>query len=124
MKKKEPISNIGQYSLFDNSPVVKRQPCEYSFPRYIGQLVYNHNGTHRIKEIEPYYTIFDDNTVGTPHDLIPLDKNEHLESIEVEIEYMQYRIKTSKHGDSTAEKNLTILRQLKEKLQNETSHFK
>lgn len=55
--------------------------------------------------------------------MIPVDNKEHLEAIEVEIEYYEHRVKIAKYGDSIAEKNLTILRQLKEKLQNETSHF-
>lgn len=109
--------NIGQYSLFDNAPAVKRRPCEYSFSRYIGQLVRDHRGLHRIKEIEPFYTIFDDNTCGAPYDLVPVDPDEYSESIDVEIEYEEWMLNNDKSIDGTnrgiAKRNLEILYKIK-----------
>lgn len=79
----------GQYTLKSYIPPKKRRPCEYSFNRYIGQMVKDHRGVHRIAEIEDFYTIYDDNTCGTPHDIIPLDPEERREALEVEREYFE-----------------------------------
>ena len=100
----------GQYSLFGAAPLKKRKPCEYSFARYIGQIVKDHRGIHVIADIEEYYTIFSDNTCGTPHDLSPVNESEFKEMIDVEIEYNEWMLNGS--NKSIAEKNLKILRGL------------
>ena len=105
---------IGQYTLFGNAPKLKRRPCEYSFQRYIGQVVRDHRGTHVIAEIEDYYTIYTDNTVGTPHDMSPVDESEFKEMIETEIEYFEHVLSGNNDTNkSIAKKNLEILRKLR-----------
>ena len=105
---------VGQYSIFDNAPRVKRKPCEYAFQRYIGQVVRDHRGTHVIKEIEPFYTIYTDNTCGTPHDMSPEDESEYMEMIETEIEYNEHLLMGKNDTNkSIARKNLEILRKLR-----------
>lgn len=107
----------GQYTLDGLAPVKKRKPCEYSFSRYIGQLVRDHNGIHRIKEIEPFYTIFEDNTCGGPHDMTPVDPDEYNAMIDVEIEYNEWMLNNNASRDGTnkdiAKRNLIILNKIK-----------
>ena len=111
------ITMNGQYTLDGLAPVKKRRPCEYSFSRYIGQIVRDHRGVLRIKEIEPFYTIFDDNTCGSPHDLSPVDPDEYNEMIDVEIEYEEWVLNNDKSRDDTnrgiAKRNLEILYKIK-----------
>lgn len=64
----------GQYSIFGADK--EAGSCGYRFDRYIGQKVNDHNGEHIIKEIWPYYTLFEDGMVGTPFDLSPVDYEE------------------------------------------------
>ena len=49
---------VGQYSIWDIHEGPVRKPCEYSFPRYIGQrVVFWRDGLQGvITEIGPYYT--------------------------------------------------------------------
>lgn len=96
----------GQISIFGLAPVKKRKPCEYSFTRYIGQKVKCRDGVHIIKKIEPYYTFFTDGTIGTPHDMSPVDREEFIQYLEAEIEYQ------GTMNDSIAKKNLEILGRL------------
>ena len=104
----------GQFSLFGMAPMKKRKPCEYAFQRYVGQLVKDHRGIHVISEIETYYTIFSDNTIGTPHDLSPVDESEFMEMLETEIEYNEYLTNGKDDTNrSIAQSNLEILRKLK-----------
>lgn len=107
----------GQLTLFGLAPTKKRRPCEYAFPRYIGQLVRDHNGIHEIAEVEEYYTIFTDNTCGTPHDLSPVDSTEYAEMIDVEIEYMENRLKSKDDTSrNLAKRNLEVLTKIKREL--------
>ena len=103
----------GQYDLFGNRPEVKRRPCEYSFTRYIGQKVRDRHGKHTIAEIEPYYTIYNDGTIGTPHDMEPVDKGERLDSLKTELEYQKYLQKRER--DSISQSNIIILEKLIQK---------
>ena len=111
----------GQFSLFGSiAPEKKRSPGEYAFDRYIGQLVRDSHGVHKIAGIEEYYTIYDDNTCGTPHDMCPVEEKEFAEYLEKEIEYEQHKIDTYKGYDgmrSIYENNLKILLEEKRKLQ-------
>ena len=109
----------GQLSLFDNAPVKKHKPCEYSFHRYVGQKVYTLYGEIKtIAEIELYYTIFTDNTCGTPHDLTPVDPKEYAEMLDVEIEYNEYMAAGKDYTNrSIAMRNLEILKREKELLE-------
>lgn len=66
----------GQYSIFGADK--EADSCGYRFDRYIGQKVKDHNGDHIIKEIWPYYTLFEDGMVGTPFDLSPVDHEERM----------------------------------------------
>ena len=75
----------GQYSIFGGGP--KTKGAHYDFDRYIGQKVRDSHGEHIIKEIEKYYTIFEDGMVGTPHDLAPVEHHEKME-------YLRNAIKT------------------------------
>lgn len=108
----------GQYSLFDNAPLLKRKPCEYSFHRYIGQKVSSFGKTHTIVDIDTYYTFFEDRTGGTPHDTLPVDPKERLEAHKTDLEYEEYRCNRDKY-DTTAKKNIEILQSLIVKLENE-----
>lgn len=76
----------GQYTIYSFFQK-KTRPADYSFQRYIGQKVYDSHGIHTIKEIEPFYTIYDDGMVGSPHDMSPVNKRELMESLVVEHEY-------------------------------------
>lgn len=109
---------LGQYSLFDNAPLLKRKPCEYSFHRYIGQKVSSFGKTHTIVDIDAYYTFFEDRTGGTPHDTFPVDPKEGLEALKTELEYMEYRYNRDKY-DTIAKKNIEILQRQIAKLENE-----
>ena len=108
----------GQYSLFDNAPIRKRKPGEYSFHRYIGQKVSSFGKIHTIVGIDTYYTFFEDRTGGTPHDTLPVDPKERLESLQTELEYMEYRYNRDKY-DTIAKKNIEILQGQIAKLENE-----
>lgn len=108
----------GQYSLFDNAPIRKRKPCEYSFHRYVGQKVSSFGKTHTIVDIDTYYTFFEDRTVGTPHDTFPVDPKERLEAYKTELECEEYRYNRDKY-DTIAKKNIEILQRKIEKLENE-----
>lgn len=100
----------GQYSLFDNAPIRKRKPGEYSFHRYIGQKVSSFGKTHTIVDIDTYYTFFEDRTGGTPHDTLPIDPKEVLEAHKTELEYQEYRF--SREHDSISKNNIEILKRL------------
>lgn len=65
---------IGQLSIFDLGE--SRRPCDYRFQRYIGQEVEDRHGRHIIAEIQPYYTIYTDRMVGTPHDMHLVESEE------------------------------------------------
>ena len=100
----------GQLNIYSYAPVKKRRPCEYSFDRYIGQLVRDKHGVHKIAEIKEFYTIYEDGMVGSPHDMSPVNKVEYSEMIDVEIEYWEEKSK-SKCGTNKgiAERNLKLL---------------
>ena len=100
----------GQYSLFDNAPLRKRKPGEYSFHRYIGQKVSSFGKTHTIVDIDTYYTFFEDRTGGTPHDTLQIDPKERLEAHKTELEYQEYRF--SREHDSISKNNIEILKRL------------
>ena len=102
----------GQFNLFSYAPVKKRRPCEYSFDRYIGQLVRDRHGVHKIAEIKEFYTIYEDGMVGSPHDMSPVDEVEYLESINAEIEYCEHLAKNGSNK-TIAENNLKILYEIK-----------
>lgn len=109
----------GQYSLFDNAPVLRRRPCEYPFKRYIGQKVRDNNGEHIISEIHGFYTYYTDGLCGTPHNMHPVDQQEYLEAIETDIEYFENSLKTCTAVDGTKQmfqKNLDILYRLRKEL--------
>lgn len=106
----------GQYSLFDNAPIRKRKPGEYSFHRYIGQKVSSFGKKHTIVDIDTYYTFFEDRTGGTPHDTFPVDPKEGLEALKTELEYMEYRYNRDKY-DTIAKKNIETLKELIEKME-------
>ena len=109
----------GQYSLFDNAPLrKKRMPSEYAFRRYIGQKVSSFGKVHTIVGIDKYYSFFEDRTIGTPHDTLPVDPKEKLEALKTELEYMEYRYNRDKY-DTIAKKNIEILKRLIAKLENE-----
>lgn len=100
----------GQYTIEGLAPRKKRRPCEYSFPRYIGQRVRD-NGEHIIAEIKPYYTIYTDGMVGTPHSMVPADPEEREQARAVEMEYQEYRSRSKDaFNRSMAERNLRRLR--------------
>jgi hypothetical protein len=102
----------GQYSLFDNTPLSKkRMPSEYAFRRYIGQKVSSLGGKiHTIVGIDKYYSFFEDRTIGTPHDTLPVDPKERLEAHKTELEYQEYRF--SREHDSISQRNIEILKGL------------
>lgn len=108
----------GQYSLFDNAPIRKRKPGEYSFHRYIGQKVSSFGKTHTIVGIDVYYTFFENRTIGTPHDTLPVDTKERLEAYKTELEYMEHRYNRDKY-DTIAKKNIEILQKQIAKFENE-----
>ncbi len=115
MAKKTKTVIPGQLSIFSCIPERKRKPCEYSFQRYVGQLVRDNRGVHRIAEIEEYYTIYDDNTIGTPHDMIPVNAQEWKESLDCEIKYNEWKLSSKIDTNrSIAKKNLIILRRLRD----------
>lgn len=110
---------IGQYTLWDMSPTIKkRRPCEYSFRRYIGQKVKDHLGEHTISEIGTFYTYFTDGLCGTPHDLTPVDPVERMAAIDVDLEYFEYVAQNDSSRDQTnrniALRNIEILKRYKE----------
>ena len=101
----------GQYSIF-GLLYTKRRPAQYSFPRYLGQKVICRGEEHTITGIDKYYTFFEDNTGGTPHDTVPADKKEYIESLIVELEYEHYKLDHCEPGDSfrkTYIKNIELL---------------
>lgn len=119
------ITIPGQITLWSMEPILKRRrPCEYSFQRYIGQKVRDHNGIHTISGINGYYTYFEDGTIGTPT-MSPVDKYELLESIKVDLEYYRHVDKTDHTRDRTsgniANRNVLILEKRMEDLENELS---
>ena len=63
----------GQLTMFDTQ---KDRPCDYSFRRYIGQLVlrWRTGELARITDIKPYYTYLDDGTVATPYDICEVEE--------------------------------------------------
>ena len=71
----------GQYTIWDIHDGPVRKPCEYSFPRYIGQrVVFWRDGLQGvITEIGPYYTtvnVGDREYVGTPTTIAPVKEGE------------------------------------------------
>ena len=87
----------GQMNLAQFTWITKRRPCEYSFFRYVGQRVSTlHHEIKTIAEIEPYYTIFTDRTVGTPYDTIPIDSVEKNVALQCELEYQNWRLSKEK----------------------------
>lgn len=86
----------GQYTIDGLAPAKKRRPSAYPFSRYIGQRVRTNRGEHIIKAIEPYYTFFTDGMAGTPHDTMPADPEEWKQAMEVELEWNEYTLATSK----------------------------
>ena len=70
----------GQYTIWD-IPGSTRKPCEYSFPRYIGQkVVFWRDGLQGvITEIGPYYTtvrVGREEYAGTPTTIAPVKEGE------------------------------------------------
>lgn len=106
----------GQYSLFDNAPLrKKRMPSEYSFRRYIGQKVSSFGKVHTIVGIDKYYSFFEDRTIGTPHDTLPVDPKERLEAYKTDLEYQEYRY--NREHDSISQRNIEILKRLIEEME-------
>ena len=64
----------GQFYLFDVAKE-NEKPCKYSFQRYIGQKVRHtaDDKVHVIREIKEYYTVLEDNMIGTPYDISPVE---------------------------------------------------
>lgn len=91
----------GQYSIFGGDP--KAKGAHYDFDRYIGQKVRDSHGEHVIKEIEKYYTIFEDGMVGTPHDLAPVEHHEKMECL-----YNKYKSELDRMRDETDESKLRM----------------
>ena len=65
----------GQYTIWDIQGPTKK-PCEYSFPRYIGQKVrfFRDGKVGTVTEIGPYYTtvnIGGREYAGTPTTIVP-----------------------------------------------------
>lgn len=67
----------GQYTVWD---IVgpERKPCEYSFPRYMGQKVrfFRDGDVGEIVQIMPYYTYVQTKRgilVGTPTTIAPME---------------------------------------------------
>ena len=101
----------GQYSLFDNASLLKkRMPSEYAFRRYIGQKVSSFGKVHTIVGIDKYYSFFEDRTIGTPHDTLPVDSKERLEAHKTELEYQEYRYNIE--HDFISRRNIEILKKL------------
>lgn len=72
---------VGQYSIWDIHEGPVRKPCEYSFPRYIGQsVVFWRDGLQGvITEIGPYYTtvrVGREEYAGTPTTIAPVKEDE------------------------------------------------
>lgn len=72
---------VGQYTIWDIHDGPKRKPCEYSFPRYIGQkVVFWRDGLQGvITEIGPYYTtvkVGREEYAGTPTTIAPVKEDE------------------------------------------------
>ena len=108
----------GQYSLFDNASLrKKRMPSEYAFRRYIGQKVSSFGKVHTIVGIDKYYSFFEDRTIGTPHDTLPVDPKERLEAHKTELEYQEYRY--DREHDFISRRNIEILKRLIAKFENE-----
>ena len=112
----------GQYSLFDNTPLLKRKPCEYSFHRYIGQKVSSFGKTHTIVGIDTYYTFFEDRTGGTPHDTLPVDPKERLEAYKTEFEYQEFLY--NREHVFISRRNIEILKKLIKELERRECHEK
>ena len=107
----------GQYTFLSYMPKKKTRPCEYSFDRYIGQIVQDHRGLHKIAEIQPFYTVYEDNTCGTPHDMSPADPEELKQKIENDIEYYRDMLNQNNRTNQTiAIENLKVLERLKDEI--------
>ena len=105
----------GQMNIAQVMAPKKRRPCEYSFIRYIGQKVSTLHGQKTIAVIEPYYTIFTDGMVGTPHDIKPIDEYENRFALTAELEYEQWKLSRTKECDcfrTITIKNIEILKEL------------
>ena len=63
----------GQITMFDTGK--QERPCDYSFIRYVGQQVkrWRTGEIRTIIGMGPYYTYLDDDTIGTPYDIVPLE---------------------------------------------------
>ena len=99
-----------QINIFGVAPLKKRKPCEYSFARYEGQRVRDHHGEHIIAKVEEFYTIYTDGTVGTPHNMSPVDESEREASLLTELEYNEHIF--SQNKDSIAGHNIEIIKNL------------
>ena len=70
----------GQMTIFD-VPRKNIRPCEYSFQRYIGQVVRTKNGqTGKVTKISAYYTDIEtekgDVYIGTPTTITPIEQED------------------------------------------------
>lgn len=111
----------GQYSIFGADS--KAKGVHYNFNRYIGQKVRDSHGEHIIKEIEKYYTIYEDGMVGTPHDLTPVDHDERMEYLR---NAFNSQLRLAKETTDSGQKNIHLanLRKLIKALKEEEKRGK